>query len=62
MYLDCFEHACPSNKKAIHQINDTKKINLRDTAILQVEIVQLKLREPRETKCRKKKHIHEKKT
>ena len=55
-YLDCPKDVCLSNEKVICQINDTKKINSRDTAILQTQIVQLKLREPksRETKRRKK--------
>ena len=43
-YLDCLEDACPSNKKAIRQLNDTIKKNPRDTVILQAQIIQLKLR------------------
>lgn len=42
-YLDCLEDACLSNEKAIRLINDTKKINPHDTALLQAQIVQLKL-------------------
>ena len=56
-YLDCSKDVCPPSEKTIRQINDTKKINPHDTAILQAQIVQFKLREPKpkETKCRKKK-------
>ena len=62
-YLGCPNDACPSNEKAIRQINDAKIINPRDTAILQAQIVQLKLRkpEPKEIKRRKRKHVHENK-
>ena len=45
-YLDCAKDVCPLSEKAIHHINDTKQIDPRDTAILQAQIVQLKLREP----------------
>jgi hypothetical protein len=45
-YLDCPHDACPSNEKAIRQMNDAKEIDPRDAAILQTYIVQLKLREP----------------
>ena len=38
-YLDCPNDACPSTKKAIRQMNDTKKIDSRDTPILQAQIV-----------------------
>ena len=40
-----------------------QKIDPRDTAILQAQIVQLKLRqpEPKETKRHKRKHVHENK-
>ena len=62
-YLDCPKDACPPSEKAIRQINDTKQIDPRDTAILQTQIVQLKLREPepKERKRRKKKLVHENK-
>ena len=43
--FDCPKDACPSSEKTIRQINDAKKINPRDTAILQAQIEQLKLRE-----------------
>lgn len=60
-YLDCPKDACPASEKTIRQINDEKKIDPRDTAILQAQIVQLKLREPepKETKRRKRKHVPE---
>jgi hypothetical protein len=40
-----------------------QKIDPRDTSILQAQIVQLKLRElePKETRCRIKKLVHENK-
>jgi hypothetical protein len=45
----------------VRQINDAKNVDPRDTAILQAQIVQLKLREPepKETKRRKRKHVPE---
>jgi hypothetical protein len=60
-YLDCPKDACPSSEKTIRQINDAKIVDPRDTAILQAQIVQLKLREPepKETKRRKRKHVPE---
>ena len=63
-YLDCPNEACPSSEKTIRQINDAKIVDPRDTAILQTQIVQLKLREPepKETKRRKRKLVHENKT
>ena len=55
-YLDCPDDACPSTEKAIRQVNDAKKTDPRDAAILQTQILQLKLREPepKEPKRRKK--------
>ena len=57
-YFDCPKDACP-----LSEINDAKNVDLRDTAILQAQIVQFKLREPepKETKRRKRKHVHENK-
>ena len=62
-YLDCPKDACPASEKTIRQINDEKKIDPRDTAILQAQIVQLKLREPepKKTKRHKIKLVHENK-
>ena len=67
-YLDCPKDACPSSENAIHQINDAKIVDPRDTAISQAQIVQLKLREPKpkepkpkETKHRKRKQVYENK-
>ena len=56
-YFDCPKDACSSSEKTIRQINVEKKIDPRDTAILQAQIVQLKLREPEpiETKRSKSK-------
>ena len=56
-YLNCSQDACTSSEKTIRQINDAKIVDPRDTAILQAQIVQLKLREPepKETKHRKSK-------
>ena len=45
-YLDFPKDACPSSEKALHLINDAKKVDPHDTAIFQAQIVQLKLREP----------------
>ena len=45
-YMDCHKDAGPSSEKTIRQINDEKKVDPRDSAILQAQIVQLKLREP----------------
>jgi hypothetical protein len=60
-YLDCPNDACPSNEKAIRQINDAKNVDARDTVNLQAQIVQLKFRqpEPKEIKRRKRKHVPE---
>ena len=62
-YLNCSQDACPSSEKTIRQINDAKIVDPRDTAILQAQIVQLKFREPepKETKRRKRKLVHENK-
>ena len=45
-FLDYPKDACPSSENAIYQIDDAKIVDPRDTAILQAQIVQLKLREP----------------
>jgi hypothetical protein len=61
--LDCPKDACLSSENAIRQINDTKNVDPRDIAILQAQIIQLKLREPepKETKRPKRKHVPENK-
>ena len=63
-YFDCPKDACPSNEKAIRQINDAKIVDPRDTVILQAQIVQLKLKEPepKEIKSCEIKLVHENKT
>lgn len=38
-YLDCHEDACLLNDNVIRQMNDTKRINLRNTINLQTQIV-----------------------
>jgi len=42
-YLDCSKDVCPSNEKALCHMNDTNKTDPLDVAILQTQIVQLKL-------------------
>ena len=62
-YLDFPKDAYPSSEKAIRQINDPKIVDPRDTIILQMQIVHLKLREPdpKDTKQRKRNIVHENK-
>jgi hypothetical protein len=57
-YIDCPKDACPSSDKVIRQINDAKNVDPREIVILQAQIVQLK---PKETQCRKRKHVFENK-